>query len=125
MTGMRGGQRLDVLYIDDDADTAQAVASLLRIFHDVRFAVGVQETVAELQRRVPDVVLCDLEMPPFRGYAILAMIRREHPSVRRILFTGSPPRAWMHVLEEQLAHVVIRKPGGIQELLEAISPRKK
>ena len=43
MIGMRAGNRLDILLIEDDEDIAHAVAGLLRIFHDVRVAVLVRD----------------------------------------------------------------------------------
>jgi DNA-binding NtrC family response regulator len=77
----------DVLIVDNDVEVAASLARLLRSRHFVRIAVGLRDAVHELAARVPDVVVCALEMEPYRGDALLAMIEREHPSVRRILFT--------------------------------------
>src|SRR5256885_13174610 len=111
--------RLDVLFIDDDEDLAGSMAQLLRIFHDVRVALDLRCAVHELQQRPPQVVLCDLEMPPFRGDAILRMIEREYPHVRRILFTGSLRDEWAHLLDEGVAQAVVPKSAGLDGLLDA------
>jgi DNA-binding NtrC family response regulator len=83
----------DVLVVDDDADHACMIARELRTRHHVRIAIGLRDAVHELTRKVPEVIICAFDMPPYRGDALLAMIAREHPEVRRILFDRRPTDA--------------------------------
>ena len=83
----------DVLVVDDDTEHACMIARTLRARHHVRIAVGLRDAVHELMRKVPDVIVCAFDMPPYRGDALLAMIAREHPEVRRILFDQRPTDA--------------------------------
>lgn len=55
--------------------------------------MGLRDAVHELARKVPDVIICAFDMPPYRGDALLDMIASEHPEVRRILFEERPTDA--------------------------------
>jgi len=109
---------LDVLIVDDDIEEACVVARLLRAKHSVRIAVGLRDAVHAIAQRVPDVIVCAHEMPPYRGDALLAMIASEHPEVRRVLFSRS---AEATVVDgDDVVHAVVRKPVNAAELLAAI-----
>jgi len=63
------------------AEDERSIRSLLRTFlesegYDVREAGGGEETLAELDREVPDVLLLDLSMPPPQGMDVLKSIRQ-------------------------------------------------
>ncbi|MDB4965813.1 MAG: hypothetical protein JWN44_1502 [Myxococcales bacterium] len=114
---------LDVLVVDDDVGDACAVARVLRQRHLVRIAVGLREAVHEVSKRVPDVIVAAFEMPPYRGDALLAMVAREHPHVRRILFKHARRgRAAMAAapITEDAAHAVLQGPLEPAQLLAAM-----
>jgi DNA-binding NtrC family response regulator len=117
-------QRLDILMIEDDPDIAEAVSELLSQFHDVRVAKNVRETVAALIWRVPDVVLCDLHLPPYRGDVLLRIFAVEYPRVRRVLFTAAERREWAECVDRTIAHAVVAKPADLDHLLHAIEGRR-
>ncbi len=117
-------QRLDILMIDDDPEIAEAVAELLSQFHDVRVARSVRETVSALIWRVPDVVLCDLHLPPYRGDVLLRIFAVEYPRVRRVLFTAAERREWVEFVDRTIAHAVVGKPASLDLLLAAIDGRE-
>jgi DNA-binding NtrC family response regulator len=107
---------LDVLIVDDRVEEACSVARLLRQKHRVRIAIGLRDAVHEISRQVPDVVICALDMPPYRGDALLAMVAVEHPSVRRILLGAPGVRA----MTPDAAHAVVSRPLLPSALLAAI-----
>jgi len=58
-----------VLLVEDDADTRESLAALLRAHGaEVRTAASAPEALAELARARPDVVVSDLAMPGKDGY---------------------------------------------------------
>jgi CheY-like chemotaxis protein len=109
---------LDVLVVDDDVEDACAVARLLRQRHLVRIAVGLREAVHEVAKKVPDVIICAHEMGPYRGDALLAMVAREHPEVRRILFSRFPVGG---LISDDAVHAVVGKPVDRDMLLAAVN----
>jgi DNA-binding NtrC family response regulator len=111
-------RRLDVLLVEDDEEIATAIADLLRLSHEVRIAPGLREAIALLAQRVPDAIVCDLEIPPYRGDVLLSMVAREHPHVRRVLHSSYLPSNEDFLSE--VAHVVLPKPSTLSALLRAI-----
>lgn len=109
---------LDVLIVDDDVEEACVIARHLRVRHSVRIAVGLRDAVHAIAQRVPDVIVCAHEMPPFRGDALLAMIASEHPEVRRVLFSRSPEATLAD--GDTVVHAVVRKPVDAAQLLAAV-----
>lgn len=109
---------LDVLIVDDDVEEACVIARHLRARHCVRIAVGLRDAVHAIAQRVPDVIVCAHEMPPFRGDALLAMIASEHPEVRRVLFSRSADATLVD--GDEIVHAVVRKPVDAAALLAAI-----
>lgn len=68
------GQLLDVLIADDDPDARRLLAAIVRQAApdaQVRFASDGAETLRLIQRRPPDVLLVDLEMPEMTGLEVL------------------------------------------------------
>jgi PAS domain S-box-containing protein len=65
-----------ILVVEDDADAREMVAYLLRQRHaDVVVCGSVDEALREFDRRAPDVLLSDIEMPERDGFALIAAIR--------------------------------------------------
>ena len=65
-----------ILVVEDDADAREMVAYLLRQRHaDVVACGSVAEALREFDRRAPDVLLSDIEMPRQDGFALIAAIR--------------------------------------------------
>ena len=109
---------LDVLVVDDDVERACGLARVLRVRHFVRIAVGLREAVHAVAYKVPDAIVCALDMPPYRGDALLAMVAREHPEVRRVLYGRGPQ---MSLVRDDAAHVYVDGAHDAQALLAAIA----
>jgi DNA-binding NtrC family response regulator len=107
---------MDVLLVNDCEEASRALADSLSVRFGVRIATGLRDAVDQLVRRVPDAIVCNVELPPYRGDVLLSMVAREHPEVRRILWMGvSAPTDCLDV-----AHVTLPPDAGVKELLAAI-----
>jgi DNA-binding NtrC family response regulator len=106
-------KRFDVLLVNDGRIAPQVIEKL-RPLHEVRVAKSLRDVVEELLRRVPDVMVSHLELPPYRGDVLLAMVAREHPQVRRVLLVGGSD---ITDCLTGVAHVMLTDP---EELLAAI-----
>jgi DNA-binding NtrC family response regulator len=107
-----------VLVVDDDTDTRESLSDWLVREHEVRLAGSVPEALAMIDLQVPDVVISDFEMPPYRGDRFLQSVSESHPEVVRILHTGSPARALGS--SYSIAHRVFKKGCDMRELSDAI-----
>jgi CheY-like chemotaxis protein len=85
-----------VLVVDDHLDAADASCLLLRVLgHTARPAVNGGQALQEVERFLPDVVICDIGLPDISGYEVAAKIRQRHgPRVFLAALSGwSQPEA--------------------------------
>lgn len=67
-----------VLVIDDDPVNVDLIGYLLRAFgHDAVLALGGEPAVDEATKHVPDLVLCDIQMPGVDGFEVLKQLRSD------------------------------------------------
>jgi two-component system cell cycle response regulator len=65
-----------ILVIDDDPVNAELAGYLLRAFgHEPVLALGGEPAIDEARNRVPDLVLCDIQMPGVDGFEVLRQLR--------------------------------------------------
>jgi CheY-like chemotaxis protein len=80
-----------VLVVDDDADTAQMFAYLLRDLGHAAEYVTSPHCVLEVARRMrPDLIFLDIGMPEVNGWELARLLRRElgAETVRIVAVTG-------------------------------------
>jgi PAS domain S-box-containing protein len=117
-----GGIR--VLAVEDEADTRELVATILRqAGADVAVAASVEEALRALATSPPDVVLCDLAMPGRDGYELLREVKRRRGALARTPFVALTA----HVQESERRRSVaegfsvhVGKPIDPAELVEVV-----
>tara|TARA_R110000824_G_scaffold155226_6_gene327838 strand:- start:136748 stop:137281 length:534 start_codon:yes stop_codon:yes gene_type:complete len=69
---------LDILIVDDNANMRLLVRTILRSFglQDARQARDGTTALAELERRVPSLIISDWEMAPMNGLDFIKAVRR-------------------------------------------------
>jgi CheY-like chemotaxis protein len=68
-----------VLYVEDHADTREAVARMLEISgYDVSTAADGREALSVAIDRTPDVILLDLALPEMNGAQLVELLRSYH-----------------------------------------------
>lgn len=73
---------LNVLVVDDNADAADMLASLIETWgHKVRAVYGGREALEAIERDRPNLVLMDIGMPDLDGYDTARIIRRDMSEV--------------------------------------------
>jgi phosphotransferase system HPr (HPr) family protein len=74
----RNGAVSSVLVVDDDRDTVEAMACLLRLFgHDVCVASDGHQAIEVARRVRPNCIVLDVGLPGLNGYEVAATLRRE------------------------------------------------
>jgi two-component system cell cycle response regulator len=67
-----------VLVVDDDPVNADLLGYLLRAFgHDAALTLSGAEALRDADARLPDLVLCDIQMPGIDGYEVLRRLRAD------------------------------------------------
>jgi len=76
--GERTMKRYRMLVVDDNRDSAESLALLLKLTgHDTRTALDGEAAIREAAENQPDVVLLDIGMPKLNGYDACRRIRSE------------------------------------------------
>jgi CheY-like chemotaxis protein len=120
---------LDVLLVEDDADTREALHMVLRNQGSrVRSVASVRQALEAYDAHPPDLVISDVGMPGENGYVLIRTIRdREEGRSRRTLaiaITGFASRddhdsALRAGFDEHVAKPV--KPGELLDRIRALA----
>ena len=118
------GMKEKILIIDDNIDAADILKiAMLAMGHETKIAYNGAAALKMIRDFVPDVVLCDINMPHIQGYEV-CMKMHEDPRLARTLFiaqTGldSDRAKELTALAGFKYHLV--KPVDINQLLEIIT----
>lgn len=114
-------ERPSVLLIDDDADAARAVSSVLRQErYEVVVSRSASEALAALDKRSYDVVLLELNLAQTDGLALLAQVRQRAPTTSCIVLTGYATLESAVAAMRRGANDYLIKPCVIEDLKQTI-----
>lgn len=106
-----------VLVVDDNEDSAEAMALLLQRFgHDVTVAFSGSRSIELLESTGPDVVLLDLELPDMHGTEVAQLMRASGFSGKVIALSGHSEQAVKERCAKAGIDHFICKPCSVQEL---------
>jgi len=72
---------VDVLLVDDETDARESISAVLELCGARLRAVGSAAEAADaIDRRLPDVLVCDIGMPHEDGYALIRKVRARGPA---------------------------------------------
>jgi two-component system, sensor histidine kinase len=118
---------LRILVIDDNVDSAEAMALLLQLAgHRVRVSHDGPSGVSAATRFMPQVVFCDITMPGgMDGFAVAESLRASPAtkSTRLVAVSGRVAGADRRRAQEAGFEAFLPKPFGGKELLDALAPR--
>lgn len=114
-------ERPSVLLIDDDADAARTVSSILRLErYEVVTARNAGEAVSALDKRSYDVVLLELNLAQTDGLTLLAEVRQRAATACCIVLTGYATLESAVAALRRGAYDYIVKPCVIEDLKQTI-----
>jgi len=80
----------EILVVDDDKAVRDSIEMVLRAGgYDVSTAIHGFDALLQLKRRLPAVVLSDLNMPQMSGFELLSVVRRRFPQISVIAMSGA------------------------------------
>jgi CheY-like chemotaxis protein len=82
--------KCQILVVDDDASVRESVTmSLMAAGYDVVATEDGFRALSQLRKKLPDVVLSDLDMPGMSGFELLSVIRRRFPQISTVAMSGA------------------------------------
>ncbi len=111
-----------VLLVDDDPIVLRALRRLLlgaRPGWEIDMAESAEAGLMLIESKTYDVVVTDLHMPVLDGVSLLTRLKKEHPTVMRVVHSShveslSPDQS------QELAHSVLAKPSHPEELVAVL-----
>lgn len=115
--------RIRILVVDDHFVVRMGLVASINTEDDLQVvaeAGDAQQAVEQYRQHRPDVVLMDLRMPDLDGVAATALLGRETPPARVIVFSSFEGDENVRRALEAGAHAYVVKSGPHAELLAAI-----
>src|SRR5215831_3841679 len=115
-----------VLVIDDSADVSELIGETLKVNgYNVFVAEDGLEGVHLAQQYLPDLILCDVNMPQLDGYATLTALRQNSSTatIPFIFLTGIADKMNIRQGMELGADDYLTKPFTIAELIATVKAR--
>jgi CheY-like chemotaxis protein len=82
--------KCQILVVDGDQRVRESVAtSLMAAGYDVVAAEDGFHALSQLRRKLPDLVLSDLDMPGMSGFELLSVVRRRFPQLSTVAMSGA------------------------------------
>jgi CheY-like chemotaxis protein len=110
-----------ILIVDDVADAAESLATLLRVMegYDCRVALSGGQALSIISQNAPDLIILDLIMPGINGWQLLdAMLHSEYCKIPVIVVSGAARLP--QPLTSQVQAILV-KPARTETLLRAIA----
>jgi len=86
---MSSPSRHPILVVDEEPSIRESLALLLTSAgYDVSSALDGFAALMHLKRRLPDLIVSDLNMPQMSGYELLSVIRRRFPEIVTVAMSG-------------------------------------
>ncbi len=112
-----------VLIVDDHADVRQGVRQVLteRLHPDAQGeASNADEAIDMVEHEHWDVVILDVSMPGKSGMDALRAMKKRHPGLPVIMFSGIPPEQVAKRFKAAGASDYVSKGGSAEDLVSAI-----
>ena len=110
------------MIIDDEADTVETVRLRLEANGYQVSSTWGKESVEDVRRSKPDLVLLDVIMPGMDGFAVISELKRD-PDLSQIpviIFSAKPKAAMIELFGPEGIAGYIPKPYDPKEMLEQV-----
>lgn len=82
--------KVKLLIVDDEPSIRMSLSHIFTgLGHSVRSAEDGFSALTEIRQEIPDIILCDLNMPRMSGFELLSVVRRRFPSIQVIAISGA------------------------------------
>lgn len=113
-----------ILVIDDEPSVLELARTILeRAGYEVIAAPDGRVGMRLFRERPSDLVITDLIMPEKEGIEVIIELRRDFPDVKIVAISGGgiiDAENYLTLAKNLGAHCIIRKPFGMNEMLEAV-----
>lgn len=106
-----------ILVVDDELNIGLLLENFLSQDYEVKYINNVEEGLEWLETNLPDLIICDIQMPGMDGYALLT-------SVRQRGFTSHTPVIMLSAKAESKERIKCYKLGAQDYLTKPFNPEE-
>lgn len=118
---MTHGERLSILYLDDEFSCLDIFRQMFGRDYDVRTALTLEEARRALDETSFDIVFSDYQMPETDGSAFLQEVAAAHPDSYRVMLTGALGVGGMiGQISGGVIHLFLKKPWSEEGMRMAL-----
>ncbi len=119
----KGGRSYSALVVDDEIQLRELISEFLEMEgYKVSSASDPVEALELAKDNHFDIILTDLKMPGMGGIELLRRVRKYHPYIATIVFTGfGTPEAVVQAFRDGRVNDFLAKPFQAPELYRAVS----
>jgi HD-like signal output (HDOD) protein/CheY-like chemotaxis protein len=114
---------IKVLFVDDEARILKGIKRMLweaEVSWKVSYAESGAEALKTISQQAFDVIVTDMRMPGMDGASLLSAVKKEHPSIVRIILSGfAEEEAILRTVS--VAHQYLAKPCDADILIDAVN----
>jgi len=112
-----------ILVVDDDEESANALASVLRVELgcDVQTAYDGDEALQRAKARRPDAVVIDVHMPRMNGPEAAWLLRAAYPGMAPLMVALTGDRLPEAAADDTLFDHQFQKPVPVEDLVQALA----
>ena len=120
--------RIRTMVVEDSPVAMRALTNLLEMHSPIECvgtALDGQEGLELIERREPDLVLVDMEMPGLSGLDLVAMLRKKFPGMRLVVVSAHEGYVWHQLSQAHGADAFVTKRclhNAFAELLQRLFP---
>ena len=112
---------MDILLVDDDEMVLKTIGeSLAERGHNVRTAADGLRALQAVEQAVPDLVICDIQMPNLDGLSFLRSARERYPGIPIVLMSGDRELDTAVTGFRSGARDYLKKPIDLKDLLRCV-----
>jgi len=114
-------KKLHLLYVEDDSQVRSQISEFLeRYFASVEEAGSAEEAMLYFEKKKPDIMLIDINLPGKNGLLLAEKIRENHHDIRIIVSTAYTDKEFLlQAVELELTRYLVKPVIG-KKLLEAL-----
>lgn len=110
-------KRINILYVDDEANNLVAFKSNFRVYYNVYTAQSAKEGLEILRANKIHILITDQRMPNMTGVEFLESVLKEFPEPIRMLLTGYVDiDAVIEAINKGQVYKYIMKPLNVEDL---------
>ena len=118
-------KQITAIIIDDEIEAISLLEIYLQPFHEIEIidkTTSPQKGIKLIQKKIPNVVFLDIDMPEINGIEVATMIKEEKLNTEIVFTTAHSKYAFSALKVQPLDYLI--KPFGPEELISVINRYK-